>query len=54
LPVIPASADVAWWAHVGGFVAGFALFPFLVQSERRYRAYYRDEGVPGFDTEERM
>lgn len=42
---------VAWWAHVGGFVAGLALGPLLVQSERRYRAYYPDEGVLGFDTQ---
>jgi membrane associated rhomboid family serine protease len=54
LAVTPTSANIAWWAHVGGFVAGFALVPLLVQSEWRYRAYYRDEGVLGFDTEGRM
>jgi membrane associated rhomboid family serine protease len=52
LPV--ASGDVAWWAHVGGFIAGFALSPFLVRSERRYRVYYPDEGVFGFDTKGRI
>src|SRR4030088_3473311 len=41
---------VAWWAHIGGFVAGLVLCSLLVQSERRYRAYYPDEGVLGFDT----
>jgi membrane associated rhomboid family serine protease len=45
------AGGVAWWAHVGGFVAGLALGPLLVQSERRYRPYYPDEGVLGFDTQ---
>jgi membrane associated rhomboid family serine protease len=49
-----ASGDVAWWAHVGGFIAGFALGPFLVRSEQRYRVYYPDEGVFGFDTKGRI
>ena len=49
-----ASGDVAWWAHVGGFVAGFALGPLLVGSERRYRIYSPDEGVLGFDTDGRL
>jgi membrane associated rhomboid family serine protease len=49
--VLPTSGGgVAWWAHVGGFVAGLTLGPLLVRSERRYRAYYPDEGVLGFDT----
>jgi membrane associated rhomboid family serine protease len=45
---------VAWWAHVGGFVAGLTLGPLLVRSEQRYRAYYPDEGVLGFDTQGRV
>jgi membrane associated rhomboid family serine protease len=49
-----ASGDVAWWAHVGGFIAGFALGPLLVRSEQQYRAYYPDEGVFGFDTKGRI
>jgi membrane associated rhomboid family serine protease len=49
-----ASGDVAWWAHVGGFIAGFALGPLLVRSEQRYRVYYPDEGVLGFDTNGRI
>src|SRR6202166_4217157 len=49
-----ASGDVAWWAHVGGFIAGYALGPFLVRSERGYRAYYPDEGEFGFDTKGRI
>jgi membrane associated rhomboid family serine protease len=49
-----ASGDVAWWAHVGGFIAGFALGPLLVRSEQRYRVYYPDEGVLGFGTQGRI
>jgi membrane associated rhomboid family serine protease len=41
---------VAWWAHIGGFLAGLALGPVLLRSERTYRTYYPDEGVLGFDT----
>jgi rhomboid family protein len=49
--LLPTSGGgVAWWAHVGGFVAGLALGPLLVRSERRYRVYYPDEGILGFDT----
>ena len=44
------TGDVAWWAHVGGFLAGSILGPLLVRSEQRYRVYYPDEGVLGFDT----
>jgi membrane associated rhomboid family serine protease len=47
------SGDIAWWAHVGGFIAGFTLGPLLARSEQRYRAYYPDEGVLGFDTQGR-
>jgi membrane associated rhomboid family serine protease len=49
--LLPTSGGgVAWWAHVGGFVVGLALGPLLVRSEQRYRAYYPDEGILGFDT----
>ena len=49
--LLPTSGGgVAWWAHVGGFVGGLTLGPLLVQSARRYRVYYPDEGVLGFDT----
>jgi membrane associated rhomboid family serine protease len=43
-------AGVAWWAHVGGFVAGLVLAPILRRPERSYRPYYPDEGVLGFNT----
>jgi len=45
----PSGGGVAWWAHVGGFVFGFVLTPLLRQSRRRYRTYYADEGIFGFD-----
>jgi membrane associated rhomboid family serine protease len=51
----PSSAGgVAWWAHIGGFIAGVSLGPLLVQSEQRYRTYYPDEGLLGFDTDGRI
>jgi membrane associated rhomboid family serine protease len=49
-----ASGDVAWWAHVGGFIAGFTLGPLLVRSEELYRVYYPDEGQLGFDVRGRI
>jgi membrane associated rhomboid family serine protease len=36
---------VAWWAHVGGFVAGIALLPLLKKSHKQYRRFYADEYV---------
>jgi membrane associated rhomboid family serine protease len=44
-----AGGGVAWWAHIGGFLAGLLLGPLLARSERRYRPYYPDEGILGFD-----
>jgi membrane associated rhomboid family serine protease len=44
-----AGGEIAWWAHVGGFVAGLVLAPVIRQSARRYRPYYPDEGILGFD-----
>jgi membrane associated rhomboid family serine protease len=41
---------VAWWAHIGGFLAGVALATVMSQPERRYRSWYADEGYLGFDT----
>jgi membrane associated rhomboid family serine protease len=41
-------AGVAWWAHIGGFVAGLVLGPLLVRSQRHYRLYQADEGILGF------
>jgi membrane associated rhomboid family serine protease len=41
------SGGIAWWAHVGGFVAGGALTPVLRRSKDCYRAYHADEGIMG-------
>jgi membrane associated rhomboid family serine protease len=48
--LMPSAGGVAWWAHIGGFVAGVVLGPLLRRSERGYRTYYADEGELGFDT----
>ena len=41
------SGGVAYWAHIGGFLAGLLVGPLLVRSEQRYRPYYADEGIYG-------
>ena len=43
-----AMGGVAWWAHIGGFVAGWLVTPFLRRRADGYRNYYRDEGIYGF------
>lgn len=35
------SGGIAWWAHIGGFAAGWLLAPWL--RERRRRCFYPDE-----------
>jgi membrane associated rhomboid family serine protease len=47
--LMASSGGVAWWAHIGGFIAGLVLGAPLRQPERRYRGYQADEGVLGFD-----
>jgi membrane associated rhomboid family serine protease len=39
---------IAWWAHVGGFLAGLLLAPVVRRPRSGYRPYYRDEGILGF------
>jgi membrane associated rhomboid family serine protease len=39
---------VAWWAHIGGFIAGYALASVMTRPEAGYRSYFADEGVLGF------
>ena len=36
---------IAWWAHIGGFVAGILLLPFFRRNKNQYRDYYPDEWV---------
>ncbi|MDD5582878.1 MAG: rhomboid family intramembrane serine protease [Candidatus Marinimicrobia bacterium] len=44
---------IAWWAHIGGFVAGWILAPLMSQSTQKYRTYYADEGRYGFQPDGR-
>jgi membrane associated rhomboid family serine protease len=44
-----AGGGVAWWAHIGGFLAGLLIGPLLHRAKSTYRTYYRDEGILGFD-----
>ncbi len=39
---------IAWWAHIGGFIAGWVLAPFIKRTARRYRRFFNDEGRYGF------
>ncbi len=48
LLVPSAGGGVAWWAHVGGFLAGYVLAAPLRLPARQYRRYYADEGILGF------
>jgi membrane associated rhomboid family serine protease len=43
-----AGGPIAWWAHVGGFIAGLVLAAPLQRRPPKYRRFYRDEGVLGF------
>ncbi len=43
-----AAGGIAWWAHVGGFVAGWLITPLLRRSPGDHRKFYRDEGAYGF------
>lgn len=45
LPV--AGGGIAWWAHIGGFCAGWVLAPLVLRPRRTYRRYYADEGRYG-------
>ena len=41
----PEGGGVAFWAHVGGFVAGLLLLPFFLKKRTAYRPWYPDESV---------
>ena len=45
---LPQSGGIAWWAHIGGFLAGLTLTPIAYRRRSRYRGYQPDEGVLGF------
>lgn len=42
------SGGVAWWAHVGGFIAGMLLVKPFILPEERNRPYFPDEGSLGY------
>jgi membrane associated rhomboid family serine protease len=44
----PTAGGVAWWAHIGGFVAGYVFGTLLTVPRQHYRNYYPDEGIYGF------
>lgn len=35
------AGGVAWWAHIGGFLAGLVLCPFFLSERRTLRGHYR-------------
>jgi len=43
---VTAYGGVAWWAHIGGFVAGVLLVPFFARARRRYAHWHPDEYWP--------
>ena len=43
-----ATGGVAWWAHIGGFIAGWIVTPLLRRRAYAYRRYFRDAGIYGF------
>jgi membrane associated rhomboid family serine protease len=45
----PAGGAVAWWAHIGGFIGGFALASPLRHSRHPNWPRYADQGILGFD-----
>lgn len=42
---VAAEASVAWWAHIGGFIAGMILVK-LFEKREEYNRYYQDEYYP--------
>lgn len=43
-----AMGGVAWWAHIGGFAAGWVLAPVFRRPGTAYRRFFPDEGRYGF------
>jgi membrane associated rhomboid family serine protease len=44
-----AGGSIAWWAHVGGFIAGYVLASPLRHSRQPNWPRYPDQGILGFD-----
>jgi membrane associated rhomboid family serine protease len=45
LQVTEEVGGIAFWAHIGGFAAGFLLHRFFLLSRRDYRPWYPDEDI---------
>jgi len=43
-----AGGGIAWWAHIGGFVVGWAVARWIRRPGQGYRQYYADEARDGF------
>jgi membrane associated rhomboid family serine protease len=39
----PTAGGIAWWGHIGGFIAGIGLLPFFRRRQSLYRRNYPDE-----------
>jgi membrane associated rhomboid family serine protease len=48
LMVPETEGGIAWWAHIGGFLAGWTMLPMIRRRPRGYRRFYADEGSYGF------
>jgi membrane associated rhomboid family serine protease len=48
LGVVEEVGGIAFWAHVGGFAAGFVLYRFFLLSSRDYRPWYPDETIDDY------
>ena len=46
--MVDLSGGIAWWAHIGGFAAGWFAISFIRHGMHLYRVYHRDEGILGF------
>ncbi len=43
-----AMGGIAWWAHIGGFAAGWILAPLFHRPSTAYRRFFPDEGRYGY------
>lgn len=42
------AGEIAWWAHAGGFLAGWLLTPLVRRPNSEHRRFFPDEGRYGF------
>jgi len=46
--LIPTAGGIAWWAHIGGFIAGWIMVPMIKRPQKGYRGFFKDEGRLAF------